>query len=341
MEDENIFEYGPYKLYKDAFKENLAKNIDKYIKDHNLTDPEIEQDFRAAVDFIRDGIGGYITHMNGSGLFRDNKGYLTSTKQGHKYAANYINFIANKQGALGNATPKEKPLAEEHSKEFFDPNKHFIGAKFETEYNPTGKDSDYSYWKGTANGATLHEHLRNYIKTNYLDKGFDQYDFSKTNVTSDYYKGMLNSLYTSLADGVGDDDIKKMQILGFKNPSAFKPVVDDPKLNGNDQENNPTTGEKVLTGDDTGIPLNQDPRNAQQEQISEEDIAKEIDAVESDIRGQLAPLFLTAYSIASPEPYTATAAGVASDFINYFNTEGDWTEGLGDLSYNLFGTEQA
>ena len=40
MEDENIFEYGPYKLYKDAFKENLAKNIDKYIKDHNLTDPE-------------------------------------------------------------------------------------------------------------------------------------------------------------------------------------------------------------------------------------------------------------------------------------------------------------
>lgn len=338
MEDENIFEYGPYKLYKDAFKENLAKNIDKYIKDHNLTDPEIEQDFRAAVDFIRDGIGGYITHMNGSGLFRDNKGYLTSTKQGHKYAANYINFIANKQGALGNATPKEKPLAEEHSKEFFDPNKHFIGAKFETEYNPTGKDSDYSYWKGTANGATLHEHLRNYIKTNYLDKGFDQYDFSKTNVTSDYYKGMLNSLYTSLADGVGDDDIKKMQILGFKNPSAFKPVVDDPKLNGNDQENNPTTGEKVLTGDDTGIPLNQDPRNAQQEQISEEDIAKEIDAVESDIRGQLAPLFLTAYSIASPEPYTATAAGVASDFINYSNTEGDWTEGLGDLVYNLFGT---
>ena len=338
MEDENIFEYGPYKLYKDAFKENLAKNIDKYIKDHNLTDPEIEQDFRAAVDFIRDGIGGYITHMNGSGLFRDSKGYLTSTKQGHKYAANYINFIANKQGALGNATPKEKPLAEEHSKEFFDPNKHFIGAKFETEYNPTGKDSDYSYWKGTANGTTLHEHLRNYIKTNYLDKGFDQYDFSKTNVTSDYYKGMLNSLYTSLADGVGDDDIKKMQILGFKNPSAFKPVVDDPKLNGNDQENNPTTGEKILTGDDTGIPLNQDPRNAQQEQISEEDIAKEIDAVESDIRGQLAPLFLTAYSIASPEPYTATAAGVASDFINYFNTEGDWTEGLGDLSYNLFGT---
>lgn len=361
MEDENIFEYGPYKLYKDAFKENLAKNIDKYIKDHNLTDPEIEQDFRAAVDFIRDGIGGYITHMNGSGLFRDNKGYLTSTKQGHKYAANYINFIANKQGALGNATPKEKPLAEEHSKEFFDPNKHFIGAKFETEYNPTGLDNDYSYWKGTANGTTLHEHLRNYIKTNYLDKGFDQYDFSKTNVTSDYYKGMLNSLYTSLADGVGDDDIKKMQILGFKNPLAFKPVVDDPKLNGNGQENDPTAGKTVLTDDDiadikaqgfqfgknnwlntegkdTGIPLDQDPRNTQQEQISEEDIAKEIDAVESDIRGQLAPLFLTAYSIASPEPYTATVAGVASDFINYSNTEGNWKEGLGDLVYNLFGT---
>jgi hypothetical protein len=74
-------------------------------------------------------------------------------------------------------------------------------------------------------------------------------------VTSDYYKGMLNSLYTSLADGVGDDDIKKMQILGFKNPSAFKPVVDDPKLNGNGQENNPSAG------NDTGIPLDQDPRS--------------------------------------------------------------------------------
>jgi hypothetical protein len=24
--------------------------------------------------------------------------------------------------------------------------------------------------------------------------------------------------------------------------------------------------------------------------------------------------------------------------MNYFNTEGDWTEGLGDLGYNLFGT---
>jgi hypothetical protein len=30
-----------------------------------------------------------------------------------------------------------------------------------------------------------------------------------------------------LADGVGDDDIKKMQLLGFKNPSAFKPIQDE------------------------------------------------------------------------------------------------------------------
>jgi hypothetical protein len=95
---------------------------------------------------------------------------------------------------------------------------------------------------------------------------------------------MLNSLYTSLADGVSDDDIKKMQILGFKNPLAFKPVVDDPKLNGNGQENDPTAGKTVLTrddiadikaqgfqfgknnwldteGKDTGIPLDQDPRS--------------------------------------------------------------------------------
>mgnify|MGYP003293155711 CR=1 FL=1 len=41
MGDENIFEYGPYKLYKDAFKVNLAENIDRYIKEHNLTDPEV------------------------------------------------------------------------------------------------------------------------------------------------------------------------------------------------------------------------------------------------------------------------------------------------------------
>jgi hypothetical protein len=52
-----------------------------------------------------------------------------------------------------------------------------------------------------------------------------------------------------------------MSRLGFKNPSAFKPVVDDPKLNGNGQENNPTAGKTVLTGDDTGIPLDQDPRS--------------------------------------------------------------------------------
>ena len=360
MEDENIFSYGPYKLYKDAFDVNIRENLDKYIRTAGLTSQE-EQDFRAAVDFINQGIGSYITSMSGSGTFRDNKGYLKKDNRGHQHAAKYIHTIANKQGALGNATPKEKPLAEEPSKELFDPNKHFIGAKFETEYNPTGLDSDYSYWKGTANGTTLHEHLRNYIKTNYLDKGFDQYDFSKTNVTSDYYKGMLNSLYNSLEDGVSDDDIKKMQILGFKNPSAFKPVVNDPKLNENGQGNDPTADKTVLNGNDisaiqkagfkignknwldadgndTGISLDQDPRNTQQEQISEEDFAKEIETVESDIRGQLAPLFLTAYSIASPEPYTATAAGITSDFINYFNTEGNWLNGLGSLGANLLGT---
>lgn len=338
MEDENIFSYGPYKLYKDAFDVNIRENLDKYIRTAGLTSQE-EQDFRAAVDFINQGIGSYITSMSGSGTFRDNKGYLKKDNRGHQHAAMYIHTIANKQGALGNATPKEKPLAEEPSKEFFDPKKHFIGVKFETEYNPTGLDSDYSYWKDTANGTTLHEHLRNYIKTNYLDKGFDQYDFSKTNVTSDYYKGMLNSLYTSLADGVSDDDIKKMQILGFKNPLAFKPVVDDPKLNGNGQENDPTAGKTVLTGDDiadikaqgfqfgknnwldtegkdTGIPLDQDPRNQnpvqpQEQQGHEEDISF------TDIANVAVPLLLDITNLVSPEPISSALAGYGSDVWNF------------------------
>jgi hypothetical protein len=49
--------------------------------------------------------------MSGSGTFRDNKGYLKKDNRGHQHAAKYIHTIANKQGALGNATPKEKPLA--------------------------------------------------------------------------------------------------------------------------------------------------------------------------------------------------------------------------------------
>ena len=43
MEDENIFEYGPYKLYKDAFKENLAKNLIKYRKAMGLTQAELAE----------------------------------------------------------------------------------------------------------------------------------------------------------------------------------------------------------------------------------------------------------------------------------------------------------
>lgn len=362
MEDENIFSYGPYKLYKDAFDVNIRENLDKYIRTAGLTSQE-EQDFRAAVDFINKGIGSYITSMSGSGTFRDNKGYLKKDNRGHQHAAKYIHTIANKQGALGNATPKEKPLVEEPSKEFFDPNKHFIGAKFETEYNPTGKDSDYSYWKGTANGATLHEHLRNYIKTNYLDKGFDQYDFSKTNVTSDYYKGMLNSLYTSLADGVSDDDIKKMQILGFKNPSAFKPVVDDPKLNGNDQGNDqgndPTAGKTVLTGDDfadikaqgfqfgknnwldangndTGIPLDQDPRNATSSVIQENIENVENNLTWDDVGNVWGPIALDIVSIVNPEPITGTLAGLGGDIWTIINDkdrgENWWRHGLNILS---------
>jgi hypothetical protein len=37
MEDENIFSYGPYKLYKDAFDVNIRENLDKYIRTAGLT----------------------------------------------------------------------------------------------------------------------------------------------------------------------------------------------------------------------------------------------------------------------------------------------------------------
>ena len=372
MEDENIFEYGPYKLYKDAFKENLAKNIDKYIKDHNLTDPEIEQDFRAAVDFIRDGIGGYITHMNGSGLFRDSKGYLTSTKQGHKYAANYINFIANKQGALGNATPKkkeEKEIVEEKKKTLFDPNKHLIGLEFENAANPLGNDSGYSLWKEGSND--LLGQLRQYITTH--KAGLDNYDFSGTNLTKDFYEKSLNSLLSKLEDNeISEKDAEMMSRLGFKNPKAFMP-----------QQTNPTPAVSNIseerlaqlmnlgwrvdpssknwldpTGYNTQLPAIVDPENPGEkykEQFAtyqqhlegnnsenEEVNIEEIDSNYKDFILTFAPTLATLGSVLNPEPISGTIMGLAGDFGNAYNNSQDedgFTLGdLGELGLNILGT---
>ena len=373
MEDENIFEYGPYKLYKDAFKENLAKNIDKYIKDHNLTDPEIEQDFRTAVDFIRDGIGGYITHMNGSGLFRDNKGYLTSTKQGHKYAANYINFIANKQGALGNATPKkkeEKKIVEEKKKTLFDPNKHLIGLEFENSANPLGNDSGYSLWKEGSND--LIGQLRQYITTH--KAGLDNYDFSGTNLTRDFYEKSLNSLLSKLGDNeISEKDVEMMSKLGFKNPKAFMPQQTNPtpavsnlseerlaQLMNSGWRIDPSSKNWLdPTGYNTQLPATVDP-NAPGEKYKEQYAAYQqylkgstpdnfpeidieaTDKAYKDLALSLGPTFFTLASIVNPEPITGTISGLVGDFWNLYNNATDedgltWGDG-GEFIFNLAGT---
>lgn len=334
MGDENIFEYGSYKLYKDAFQENLMKNMDKYIREHNINNPQLQKDFRDAIDFISKGVGNYITHISGNGAFRDNKGYLKHDNLGHKYAANYVNLIAHKQGELGNATPK-KPEGEgivAPKKPLFDPTKNIIGIKFESDANPLGNDSSYSFWKeGTENPV---EKLRAYIDTHKKELG-NKYDFSGTNLTQDFYEKSLTSLYNSLADGVGDDDIKKMQLLGFKNPSAFKPEVKDPKsgqetesvqqgvLSGDSIAAIQSQGFKIgnknwldAIGNDTGIPLDQDPRGynpiqSLEQQGYEEDISF------TDIANVAGPLLLDITNLVSPEPITSGAAGYGSDIWNF------------------------
>ena len=362
MEDENIFEYGPYKLYKDAFKENLEKNIDKYIKDHNLTDPEIEQDFRAAVDFIRDGIGSYITHMNGSGLFRDNKGYLTSTKQGHKYAANYINFVANKQGALGNATPKkkeEKEIVEEKKKTLFDPNKHLIGLEFENAANPLGNDSGYSLWKEGVNDPL--GQLRQYITT--YKAGLDNYDFSGTNLTKDFYEKSLNSLLSNLGDNeISEKDAEMMSRLGFKNPKAFMPQQTDPtpavsniseerlaQLMNSNWKVDPTSKNWLdPTGYNTQLPATVDPENpgenykeqyaAYQQHLEGNNlVTNTIEEDDPDWFNILTPIALDTYSILSPEPISATSAGLISDFWTWFDSDKNVKDNIA-LGTNLLGT---
>lgn len=372
MEDENIFEYGPYKLYKDAFKENLAKNIDKYIKDHNLTDPEVEQDFRAAVDFIRDGIGSHIIHMNGSGVFRDNKGYLTSTKQGHKYAANYINFIANKQGSLGNATPKkkeEKEIIEEKKKILFDPNKHLIGLEFENSANPLGNDSGYSLWKEGSNNPL--DQLRQYITTH--KASLNNYDFSGTNLTKDFYEKSLNSLLSNLGDNeISEKDAEMMSRLGFKNPKAFMPQQEDPtpivsnlseerlaQLMDLNWKIDPTSKNWLdPTGYNTQLPATVDPENPGEEYKeqfaawqqynkgnnaeNEKVNIEEIDNNYKDFISTFAPTLATLGSILNPEPISGTIMGLAGDFGNAYNnsqdedgfTLSDW----GELGLNVLGT---
>ena len=362
MEDENIFEYGPYKLYKDAFKENLAKNIDKYIKDHNLTDPETEQDFRAAVDFIRDGIGSYITHMNGSGLFKDNKGYLTSTRQGHKYAANYINFVANKQGALGNATPKkkeEKEIVEEKEKTLFDPNKHLIGLEFESTANPLGNDSSYSLWKEGLNDPL--GQLRQYIATH--KASLDNYDFSGTNLTKDFYEKSLNSLLSSLGDNeISEKDAEVMLRLGFKNPKAFMPQQIDPtptvsniseerlaQLMNSNWKVDPTSKNWLdPTGYNTQLPATVDPENPgdkykeqfaayQQYLRGNNSVTNIIDEDDPDWFNILTPIALDTYSILSPEPISATSAGLISDFWTWLDSDKNTKDNIA-LGTNLLGT---
>ena len=348
MGDENIFEYGSYKLYKDAFQENLTKNMDKYIREHNINNPQLQQDFRDAVDFISKGVGNYITHISGDGAFKDNKGYLKHDNLGHKYAANYINLIAHKQGKLGNAIPKKpegEKIEEAPKKSLFDPTKNIIGIKFESDANPLGNDSSYSFWKeGTENPV---EKLRTYIDTHKKELG-NKYDFSGTNLTQDFYEKSLTSLYNSLADGVGDDDIKKMQLLGFKNPSAFKPIQDESAVQDNKTKQlidsgwtiDPTTKTWIdPNGHNTQIPLAQIPeKNSvkidQAQSINEQEEPQEED---TDWHSIIMPLVLDAYSIFSPEPISATTAGLMSDFMTYNDTQ----KTLGDkamLGFNMIGS---
>jgi hypothetical protein len=64
--------------------------------------------------------------------------------------------------------------------------------------------------------------LRQYITTH--KASLDNYDFSGTNLTKDFYEKSLNSLLSKLGDNeISEKDAEMMSRLGFKNPKAFMP----------------------------------------------------------------------------------------------------------------------
>ena len=125
MEDE-LFDYGTFKLRKDALIHNIKNNIDSYIAYKRL-DGEDAENLRAAVNYIIQGVDNgsitkdleYIPKHKDDFWFKDSSGNLDNNNKWHNEALKFLNIIANSQGKLaGNKKATEEK--EEKKKDYDD-----------------------------------------------------------------------------------------------------------------------------------------------------------------------------------------------------------------------------
>lgn len=155
MEDE-LFDYGPFKLRKDAFIYNIERdrNINSYIA-YNRYDEEQAKAFKTAVKYITTGIkNGEITknleYLSGGDddvQLIDTTGKLDDTNPWHKEAITYINIIAREQGKdPRNKRATEKKEEKEEEKEFGNFEEFFAKSINPSATSIADKNVDLSSW---------------------------------------------------------------------------------------------------------------------------------------------------------------------------------------------------
>lgn len=155
MEDE-LFDYGPFKLRKDAFIHNIERdrNINSYIA-YNRYDEEQAKAFKTAVKYITTGIKNgeitknleYLSSGDDDIQLIDTTGKLDNNNPWHKEAITYINIIAREQGKdPRNKRATEKKEEKEEEKEFGNFEEFFAKSINPSATSIADKNVDLSSW---------------------------------------------------------------------------------------------------------------------------------------------------------------------------------------------------
>lgn len=292
MEDE-LFDYGTFKLRKDALIHNIKNNIDSYIAYKRL-DGEDAENLRTAVNYIIQGVDNgsitkdleYIPKHKDDFWFKDSSGNLDDNNKWHNEALKFLNIIANSQGKLaGNKKATEEK--EEDPKEYTNFMDYLAKSLYPNAKGINDPDIDWSNIAKNYNGDISKFWKDNLVKFS-QDSTINRDPKNET---------QLKTILENLENGIDASDYIEMNKAGipatYYNYIAKKLEVptDSPAPTGQ------VTEEVIKTA-----------QEEQPENFTAEDVFK-----------ALGPVALDIYSIASPEPVTSTIAGLTSDFLNWVN----------------------
>lgn len=329
MEEKELFNFGDKELNVNSLLNNITANQQSYL-DYYSGSIKDSNSFLEKVNYIKEGIKNGSITTDGTGVYRDTNGKLSKDDKLMNNALHFVNVIATEQSKKTRTLTQSEINTKEEEKR---------AKKAEVERQRAEQEAIQRNTKPTFtppegwNIATAFAHSFN-------QNGQIPYDLLKQLVTVD---DSGNPVYTDLHTQLDKnfDSVSKQleQFSGtesyINNINLFKDALKDGDLSSQDRflgmelgfQNSEMDKLNALlkykikqkssiedTGENTVKDVMKENPTSQQTNVDLDSLIKDFeeDQVGWDVLG---PIALDIYSIASPEPWSATGAGLVSDII--------------------------